>query len=401
MSDSHLPLRPEGPGFRMSALAGAALLGLASVAACGGEDTPAAPSDDVAAAMAESCGGAEADWRALIESAQEEGEVSIAGPPNPTVSEEVPRAFKDQFGIEVVYNAGTSGQTAQKIQAEREAGIYTLDIFLAGGNTMSNVIYGSGWLVDLKAELVSPELTKPETWRGLGDHPPFVDEPNFNSVAKLSIQGQAQFIYNTDIVQEGEITGWRDLLDPKWKGKIAAMDPTRGAGLGFNVVIMLEDTFGLDFINQLFNGQEVVLQADDRQAADAVSKGQYAVAIGVSEANGGLNELIADGLPVKVVSRPADAPTMVSAGYGLLGLMDHAPHPTAAKLFANWLLCIDGNRAWNEANGYQSPRTDLEIEVPEHIKVDPGEPFWDTYDWKLVTSNETEQLLDQLQSMLR
>src|SRR5690606_13582269 len=123
---------------------------------------------------------------------------------------------------------------------------------------------------------------------------------------------------------------------------------------------------------------------EDRQAADAVAKGQYAVAIGVSEANGGLNELIEDGLPIQVVSRPDDAPTMVSAGYGLLGLMDQAPHPAAAKLFANWLLCPDGNRAWNEANGYQSPRIDVDIDVPEHIKVDPAEEFWDTYDWELI-----------------
>src|SRR5690606_15338268 len=135
-------------------------------------------------------------------------------------------------------------------------------------------------------------------------------------------QGQSQFIYNTELVQEGEITGWQDLLDPKWRGQIVAMDPTRGAGLGFNVVIMLDGTFGFDFIDELFNGQEVVLQTEDRQAADAVAKGQYAVAIGVSEANGGLNELIEDGLPIQVVSRPDDAPTMVSAGYGLLGLMD-------------------------------------------------------------------------------
>lgn len=401
MSDSHSPLRRSGPGFRASAMAAAGLLGLASVTACGGDDPPAAAADDVAVAMAESCGGAEADWRTLIESAQEEGEISVAGPPNPNVSDELPEAFDDQFGIEVVYNAGTSGQTAQKIQSERSAGLYTLDIFLAGGNTMSNVIYGSEWLVDLKSELVSPELSEPGTWQGLGDHAPFVDEPNFNSVAKISIQGQAQFIYNTDLVQEGEITGWQDLLDPKWKGQIVAMDPTRGAGLGFNVVIMLEGTFGFDFIDELFNSQEVVLQAEDRQAADAVSKGQFAVAIGVSEANGGLSQLVEDGLPVQVVSRPADAPTMVSAGYGLLGMMDQAPHPAAAKLFANWLLCPDGNQAWNDANGYQSPRPEIDVDVPEHIKVDPAEAHWDTYDWELVTSDKTDQLLEELQTALQ
>ena len=388
------------------ALTGVVLLGLAgALAGCGGSDESSAGDSDngasAAALMAQQCGGTEADWATLITAAQDEGEVTVAGPPNPDVNSAVPSAFDDRFGIKVKYIAGSSGETAQKIQSEREANIYSLDIFLAGGNTMSTVIYGNGWLQDLKSQLVSPKLAESATWQGVGDHAPFVDEPHFNSVAKLSIQGQEQIIVNSDLVDDDEIKGWNDLLDPKWKGKIVAMDPTTGSGLGFNVAVMVYSKLGREFVDKLYRGQGVVLQTDDRQAADSVAKGQNAVAIGVSEANGQIDQLIEDGLPIRVISAPDDAPPMVSAGYGELGLMAHPAHENAAKLFANWLLCPDGNKAWNKANRYQASRVDVDIDVPDFIKADLTKDYWDTYSWKLLTSDTTATILDDLNTDLK
>lgn len=351
--------------------------------------------------MAASCGGTEPIWSELIKAAQQEGEVAVAGPPNPEVNKAVPAAFKKQFNINVSYLAGSSGQTAEKIRNERAAGIYSLDIFLAGANTMANVIYKSGWLDKLKDDLVSPTLTDQSTWVGKSSNAPFVDEPAFDTIAEISMQGQEQFLLNTDLVAEGEIQAWKDLLHPKWKGKIVAMDPTRGSGLGFKVVEMLANTLGFDFVSQLYKDQKVVLQTDDRQAADAVAKGQYAVAIGVSQANGQIDKLLADGLPVRVITSPSDTPQMVSAGYGWLALMGHAPHPAAAKLFANWVLCPDGNKVWNEANRYQSTRADVDIDVPEFIRADADGDFWDTYDWKMITSSTAGDFLDQIRGAVR
>lgn len=403
MSDHPLaPARRTRRTRRVSLAVGVAVLSLSAFAACGSgsSDKPAQTTDQVAASLASSCGGTASDWSTLISAAKQEGKLTISGPPSPEVNKQVPAAFQKEFGISVTYIAGASGTTAQKIKSERSAGIYSLDAFLAGGNTMSTVIYQSGWLDDLKSALVSPKLTDPSLWQSGAPGAPFVDQPKFDSVANLSIQGQEQFMVNTKLVGN-KINGWHDLLDPKWKGKIVAMDPTKGAGLGFNVVVMLEKKFGPDFVKQLYKGQGVVLETDDRQAADSVAKGQYAVAIGVSEANGQLDQLIDDGLPVRVVARPNDAPQMISSGYGEIGMMNKAPHPSAAKLFANWLLCPDGNKVWNEANRYQSTRKDVDVKVPDFIKADLSGEFWDTYDWKLLTSNDTDQLVGQLQTDLK
>lgn len=375
--------------------------GSGGTGATGGGGSGTSSSSSVAASMASSCGGSVSAWNTLITAAQKEGKLTLAGPPSDTVNQDLPAAFKSEFGIDMTYTAGSSGDVAQKIQSERAAHIYSLDIFMAGGNTMSNTIYGQGWLQNLKSQLISPKLTDQSEWVGFQGHAPFIDQPNYNSVAKVSVQGQEQIIVNTNLVGN-QIKGWKDLLNPKWRGKITASDPTTGSGLGFNVVVMLASKFGTKFIQQLFQGQKVVLETNDAQAANEVAKGEFAVAIGISEANGGWDKLIADGLPVRVISMPDDAPQMVSAGYGEVGLMKNAPDPNAAKLFANWVLCPNGNKAWNQANNYQSTRKDVNIKVPSFIRANVSKPgYWDTYSWKLLTSNATDKLQNQLPSLVR
>ena len=389
-------------GVGMAIATTAAVLMTSALAACGNDNSSSDSSADTnpAATMAASCGGTEDDWAALIRDAQEEGTVSVAGPPHPDVSEVLPREFKAAFDVNVDYTPGATGEIAQKIASERQASIHSLDVFLAGATSMSNVIYAGEWLDDLKSNLVSPDIASPEKWRGDGEGRPFVDEPNLNSVANVSIQKQTQFIINTDLVKDGEIKGWKDLLDPKWKGKMAAMDPTKGAGLGFKLAVMLNTELGRDFVKDLYSGQGVVLQTDDRQAADAVAKGRYAVAIGVSDSNAGLEQLIADGLPVGVVTDPNDAPEFVSRGYGQMGLITPAAHPNAGKLFANWILCPDGNKIWNTAAAYESARTDVDVDVPKFLQVDTSKEYRDSDDWDLINSDIPQKVLAELKEDL-
>src|SRR5690606_36406643 len=46
-------------------------------------------------------------------------------------------------------------------------------------------------------------------------------------------------IYNKDMVDEGEIEGWADLLDEKWKGNIAFADPKKSSSVYTQLCTML------------------------------------------------------------------------------------------------------------------------------------------------------------------
>ena len=92
---------------------------------------------------------------------------------------------------------------------------------------------------------------------------------------------------------------------------------------------------------------------------------------------------------------------MVSAGYGELGLMAKAAHPAAAKLFANWLLCPDGNTVWNEANKYQSRARTWTSRCRSTSRPTPRSPTGTPTTWSLLTSDETNVILDQLNEDLK
>src|SRR4029450_3525537 len=77
----------------------------------------------------------EKDWNAWVAAAKQEGKVTILAPPDPQVRQALPDAFKARFGITVEYLGGRSSESATKLRAERQAGIYTVDIALSGIQT--------------------------------------------------------------------------------------------------------------------------------------------------------------------------------------------------------------------------------------------------------------------------
>lgn len=69
-------------------------------------------------------------------------------------------------------------------------------------------------------------------------------------------------IYNTDLVKPGEVTGWRDLLNPKWRGKVLMPDP-RHSGSAFGEFMIMLSAFGKydlgwDYVKRLVRNLVIV-----------------------------------------------------------------------------------------------------------------------------------------------
>src|SRR5919199_2620462 len=140
-------------------LAGAGL----AVASCGPSQAPviSTPPPGTAAPAAASA----SDWDALVAAARKEGKVVVSGPPDPGASTRIPEAFRQRFGMELEYLAGNSSQLASRIQSERAAGQYTIDVSLSGADTVYGTFLANGWLEPLKPALMLPEVTEPAVWR--------------------------------------------------------------------------------------------------------------------------------------------------------------------------------------------------------------------------------------------
>ncbi len=62
-------------------------------------------------------------WDETLKAAREEGKVVVTGPPDAQVRKLLPEAFKKRYGIAMEYQSARGSDSANKMRAERAAGI--------------------------------------------------------------------------------------------------------------------------------------------------------------------------------------------------------------------------------------------------------------------------------------
>ena len=84
--------------------------------------------------------------------------------------------------------------------------------------------------------------------------------------------------YNTKLVDAKEFKSYWDLLNPKWKGKIAIRDIREaGPGAGNTRFFYYHSELGPSFIRKLFGEMDATLFRDFRQGPDWLATGKYAI----------------------------------------------------------------------------------------------------------------------------
>ena len=318
--------------------------------------------------------GWEAKWKELLAAAQKEGRVVVTGSPTPAVRRDLPAAFKKRFGITLEYLGGRA-EIVERLRMERRAGFTTIDVFFSGVTTFVDILYPEKMLDPVKPALLLPEVTDPSKWK---KGKLWFMDPDDKYVLRLyNYVSAGGLAINTQVIKPGEIKSLRDLLDPKWKGKISAFDP-RGRGPGSTEVIMFSRQFGEDFVRRLWVGQELVLSRDGRQLADWLARGTYPVSFArLSD----VKDMKDQGFPVDVLALP-DAPEALGVGNGLVGLINQSPHPNAARVFLNWIASREGVEILGRARGRPTTRNDIdESYAPPWEIPRPGVDYFDTVDW--------------------
>ena len=231
-----------------------------------------------------------------------------------------------------------------------------------------------GQIESMNGKLIDPEVLQPSVWRG---GQPKLNEagpaPNLPADFRCSLQTaewvMTDLFANTSVIKPGEITSWKDLLKPQYKGKIAAFDPRR-SGPGQTPVGYLAALFGHDYLKQLFIGQDVKLTADNRQLAEWVARGEFPIGIGLVQF--AVETYRKQGLPIERVY-PADGQGSLTGGFSVVMLIKNAPHPNAAQLFANWFASKEAQTIYEAQMMETSLRTDVTgTNLPDYVRPRPG-----------------------------
>jgi ABC-type Fe3+ transport system substrate-binding protein len=330
----------------------------------------AAPPTAAAAAQTAPSGpsATTAEWNAVVDGAKKEGSVSIA-----TYAGTGYRKVMDDFeaaypGVKVEHTQfqSSSRDYVPRLLQERKANLYAWDVALMPSPEMLRQVKPNGGLAPIRPMLVHPEVLNESSWMD-GFESGFLDKEKQYDYAITRALSQSLWV-DSNQVKDGEITSFKDLLDPKWKGKILAGDP-RTKGSGFNLATTLRlRTKDDSVIKQLWLEQEAVLNTDARQLTEQVARGRYAIGLGAISVPI-LQDMVALGAGSNVKWIPMQEMDYLYSGSSILHYLANAPHPSAAKLFINWVLTKDGSGSFGKYIQDNSRRADVEPFDPGVIPV--------------------------------
>jgi len=202
---------------------------------------------------------------------------------------------------------------------------------------------------------------------------------------------------NTDFVKPEELKSVQDLLNPKWKGKIASQDPRLG-GSGANTAVAFYVGVGPDYVKKLYVDQQPVYSRDRRQLTDWLARGTYPICLTCRADD--IKPLLKDGFKLEDVFDLEGIQSRVNSAPLLMTVANKPPHPNAATIFINWF----ASKLPLETYAREYEAVTLRADIDEASFLDPrmipkpGVKYPDDteFEWVLHGRNETAEKVRQL-----
>lgn len=277
--------------------------------------------------------------------------------------------FEKRYGIKVEFVTGKAPEVMRKYLAERASGLHLADVFILGAPTSLLTVKPSGALRKIEPVLLLPEVMEASAWPN-GQVPYLDKDRTIIPLARGVIRG---LIANTEQVKKDEINGFRDLLAPKWKGRITIFDPTITGSANNWVSFIVFKAYGMEegknYLRQ-FVKNEPVITKDARLQVEWVAKGKYALGVGPQAQT--VANFIKMGAPLALLT--VSEGIQLRPGATVMSLPEKPAHPNAATVMANWLLTAEGQKVFSQGFGLPPSRLGVTVEgLDPQTFPSPGE----------------------------
>ncbi len=267
---------------------------------------------------------------ARVEAAKKEGKVvwytSLALPS----AEKVAKLFEAAYpGIKVEVHRTGSQRILQRVMQELQANIKNVDVVHTSD---------AGHFVLLKEKKLLAKYTP----AGVDSFPAgFKDRDGYWYGLRATVNVIA---YNTKALSAAEAPKtWKDLLDPRWKGKLVTAHPGYSGVIATHVLALVH-LHGWDYFKQLAQNKLMLVQSAV-DPAGVVASGERLVA-----ANGGdyyYYQMKKKGNPIEMVYPKEGVPLVVSPS----AITSFAPHPSAARLFTDFTFTRELQQVMADSEG--------------------------------------------------
>ncbi|MPZ59005.1 MAG: extracellular solute-binding protein [Rhizobiales bacterium] len=241
-------------------------------------------------------------------------------------------------------------QMLQKLMAEARA-----------NNMVADVFENTGLEVPARRAGIVRPFWSPEVEAYPKEHR---SPDNYWAATRFSYLGAC---YNTNLVKPNEAPRtFEDLLNPKWKGKIAWSSTVIGSILFITGVRnFMGEQKAMEYLTQLSKQDIAPIASTNRAVVDRIIAGEYALCL-----DSFLHHpIISAKKGAPVAPKPMDPVMTLSSS---VMLPKAPPHPYAAMLFIDYLISVDGQKRFQAADYFPAhpkvpAKDDLNVIVPSKI----------------------------------
>ena len=296
---------------------------------------------------------------ARLEAAKKEGKVVWYTSLALSSSEKVAKLFEAAYpGIKVEVHRTGSERILQRVMQELQANLKIADVVHTSD---------AGHYVLLKEK----QLLMKYAPAGVERFPAaFKDKDGYHYGLRATVNVIA---YNSKIVPAAEAPRtWKDLLDPKWKGKLVTAHPGYSGVIATHVLALVH-LHGWDYFKQLAQNKPMLVQSAV-DPSGVVASGERPIAVDGGDYT--FYQVKKKGNPVEIVFPKEGVPLVVSPS----AITSFAPHPNAARLFTDFIFSRDLQQVLADSEGLYTGHPDVKY-PPDRpklsdlnlLRVDPEE----------------------------
>jgi iron(III) transport system substrate-binding protein len=285
-----------------------------------------------------------ARWNQTFAAAKTEGKVVVVTHTNLYYRDQIEK-FQAKFPeIQVEHVAIRPSEFTPKVVTEQQNGVYGYDVWISPTSNMVETVVPAGGFQKLAPYLMLPEVTDPTKWRGgkliygTNNDEVFIFRPNVTGGVWV----------NRQVLPASEFNSIDQLVEPRFRGRIVMRTPDAPHNTSLTLTGILHSK-GEAFVRQLLVDQQPTYIDNARLLTQNLISGRYPVALGT------------DNETLDACKREGGCTHLEEVrGYEYIlgqgiGVLQNAPNPNAAAIFANWFLSKEGQQTWVDTVAATTP----------------------------------------------